>query len=165
VRLSVTKRNGAEAPFLFFTWAYPAALLECLRQGPAFSGESREKEHQGSALDPVEVGADLVRHPLCITWPAALCPRWVTACPPAGHAAAQVSSHVPARQPVARHGWPADAEKQVSHHQRKGSRGKKHFPLAFFPPFLMGEMGSRRRRFPTWRVPPTSLLYNPLFIW
>ncbi len=45
-------------------------------------------------------------------------------------------NHVPARQPVARHCRAADTEKQDSHNQKKGSRGKKLFPLAFFSPFL-----------------------------
>lgn len=30
------------------------------RRGPAFSGESRGKEHQGSALDPFEAGGILL---------------------------------------------------------------------------------------------------------
>ena len=79
-------------------------------------------------------------------WPAAFCPRRVSACPPAGHASAQASISR-TRAPAGGAPWPAcRLIKQDSRNQRKGSRGKNLFPLAFFPPFLMGEMGPRRRR-------------------
>ena len=75
------------------------------------------------------------------TWPAAFCPRRVTACPPAGHASAQASISR-TRAPAGGAPWPAcRLIKQDSRNQRKGSRGKNLFPWHSFPHFLWKKWG------------------------
>ena len=127
------------------TWVFPATLVASPPAGLPFFQE-REERRPGLCPGPgmkivIFVHMRHMRH-----LPAAYGPKWRSACPPAGHAAAQVP--IPrTRAPAGGAPWPVCRyRKQDLHNQRKGSRGKKLFPLAFFPLFLMGEIGPRWRR-------------------
>ena len=123
-----------------------AATLVAPPAGPSFLWRKLGERAPGLCPGPVGGRCSSVRFDCETALPAASWPEWVTACPPAGHAAAIVFVQRP-RAPAGGAPWPTCRyRKQDSYHQRKGSRGKKLFPLAFFPPFLMGEMGPRRRR-------------------
>ncbi len=111
-----------------------------LRRGPAFSGESRGKEHQGSALDPVEVGASNQE------WAAKelACGLLSKAGKglPTSWARGRAGFVPRTRAPAGGAHWQAcRAIKQDSHNQRKGSRGKNLFPWHSFPHFLWKKWG------------------------